>query len=74
MKQYTEKSSVRKNYMFQLGIDILANCTRIHGIFLKKTILIMIKSNRGKRQLTRTMSTSSEHVKLRDRIFFNVEK
>ena len=74
MKQYTEKSSVRKNYMFQLGIDILANCTRIHRIFLKKTILIMIKSNRGKRQLTRTMSTSSEHVKLRDRIFFNVEK
>ena len=47
MKQYTEKNSVGKNYMFEVEIDIPANCTQVQGIILKKIILITIKSNRG---------------------------
>ena len=74
MKQYTEKNSVGENYMFKIVIDILANCTHIHGIFLKNTILVTAKTNRGKCRLTMTISTSSEHVKLWDRNFLNVEK
>ena len=35
-KQYAEKNTVWKNYMFKPVIDIPAKCTNFQGIFLLK--------------------------------------
>ena len=69
-KQYTERYSVWKNYMFKLVIDIPVKFTHFHGTFLKKIQLIMIKcKRRNMSTYTRTKCTNAKHGKLWDMFF-----